>query len=420
MSAGTTGRSIRSYTFSGLLNKMNKRRKKPERNVRECDFHENLTESKNVAIDWLSFFPQVRLNTWPENAEARQTITSSQRQPASPAHRAPCSSSDWYHKVSVCYLECPARDVSCQCIVARLSSELRNSLPVHGSSFSGGDGGPVALTLALIAPHTFLYCESPRELREWRLHTGTDAGGHKTGGYLKLHEKHVSDFFTCCGPRGVWGGTSTHTGTYIDENSCPFHANFVVFVLKPELADQLKDALTIPSLPSLDETRFLQVLSSGNYYLSLIQRDLSGVAESHRILLKPPSSSSSSSSSAGSELSIDERIAAYGETSRLQYTCGHSDSSSGAAVVYFDPETPDNALVLAAMNLYSRRDDEVFTHCGVSLPAIFHAIAGERPPLHGRVRRKVNTHTCTEQTMSYPIYTVSTPCTHWNIYKEYG
>lgn len=132
----------------------------------------------------------------------------------------------------------------------------------------------------------------------------------------------------------------------------------------------MKDVLTIPCIPSLDEALFSYALRSGNHYLSLIQRGPSGASETHRVLLKPPSSLS------GNDLSIEDQMAAYHESSHLQYTCGHTISPSGAAVVYFDSDTPDNALVLCAMHLYSRRDDEAFTHCGISLPAIFHAIAG--------------------------------------------
>ena len=276
--------------------------------------------------------------------------------------------------MSVCYVDCPTRNVSTQCVIVKLSPELRNALPVRRSSSSSSVASanrtlPDALTLALIAPHTLLYCESPKELRDWRLYTGVEST-QKSGG-LKLHERYISDSFSCCGPRGVWGSTSPHTGTYVHESSCPFHADFVVFILKPELTDQLKDVLTIPCLPSLDESHFSQALHSVNHYLSLIQRGPSGAAETYRVLLKPPSPLS------GNDLSIEDQMAAYNEMSRPQYTCGRSDSRAGAAVVYFDSNTPDNALVLAAMHLYSRRDDEIFTYCAISLPAIFHSIAGQ-------------------------------------------
>ena len=298
--------------------------------------------------------------------------------PASPGHGSFTFTSgcNWYHKVSVCYLDCPTRNVSSQCVIVKLSPELRSALPIRRSSSSSSVARSASrtppsdpLTLALIAPHTFLYCESPKELRDWRLYTGVEST-QKSGG-LRLHERYVSESFTCCGPRGVWGSTPPHRGTYVHENSCPFQADFAVFVLKQELTDQLKDVLTIPSLPSLGEGRFSQALRTGNHYLSLIQRGPSGAAETHRVLLKPPSSLSRN------DPSIEDQMAAYNETSRLQYTCGHSDSRSGAAVVYFDSDTPDIALVLAAMHLYSRRDDEIFTHCAISLPAIFHTIAGQ-------------------------------------------
>jgi hypothetical protein len=316
------------------------------------------------------------VKTWPENAEGHQTITSSQQPTSSPSHggQAPlCSESDWYQKVSVCFLENTSSNATCQCVVAKLSPELRHALRIRNSSSSSSRDGAASLTLVLIAPHTFLHYENPRELREWRMYTGADVS-HKSspGGGLRLHDRYVSDFFTCCGPRGVWHSSSAHVGTYIEENSCPFQANFTVLVLKRELADQLREVLTIPSLPSLDEGSFSQALRCRNHYLSLIQREPSGVAETHKVLLKPPSSL------AANDLTVEDSIAAYTETSHLQYTCGYSDSRSGAAVVYFDSYTPDNRLVLAAIHLYSRRDDEVFTHCGISLPAIFHAIAGSR------------------------------------------
>jgi hypothetical protein len=80
--------------------------------------------------------------------------------------------------------------------------------------------------------------------------------------------------------------------------------------------------------------------------------------------------------------SVADRITAYIETSLLQYTCGHVGffdvTSAGAGIVYFDQTTPDNALMLVAIHLYSRHDDEEITHCAISLPAIFHAIAGSR------------------------------------------
>ena len=300
-------------------------------------------------------------------------MTSSQGQPASPAHGSRCRrESDWYHRVSVCHLDCPARNISCQGTIVRLSPDLVSALPLRRSSSSCREAQPEAsaLTLALVAPHTFLYCDSQRELRDWKLRTGPDKVAS-----LRLHERHVSHFFTCCGPHGVWGGTFPHRGSYIDENSCPFQADFIVFVLKPDLTDQFRDVFTIPSLPSLDETQFSHVLSRGNHFLSLIQREVSGVVKTHRVL--PKSSPSPSSSLPGTNLSIEEGIAAYNESTRLQYTCGNTELCSGAAVVYFDSETPDNALVVAAMHLYSRRDDEIFIHCGISLPAIFHAIAGE-------------------------------------------
>ena len=229
------------------------------------------------------------------------------------------------------------------------------------------------MLLALVAPHTFLCYSNPRELREWRLQTGADSI-HKTGG-LKLHERYVSHFYTCCGPHGVWGGREIHRGRHVSEDSCPFQANFTVLVLKRELTDHLKDVLTIPSLPSLEENVFSQALRSGNHYFTLIQRGPMGESEAHNVLLKRPSSLT------GNDLSVADRITAYMETSLLQYTCGHVGffdvTSAGAGVVYFDQTTPDNALILAAIHLYSRHDDEEITHCAISLPAIFHAIAGE-------------------------------------------
>lgn len=252
----------------------------------------------------------------------------------------------------------------CQCVIVKLSPELGSALHFEDRH---------SMTLALIAPHTHLHLSNPKELREWRMQTGADSV-HKSAG-LKLNERYISHFYTCCGPHGVWGGSEIHTGKYIDENSCPFHANFTVLVLKPELTDQLKDELTIPYLPSLNENHFSQALHSGNLYFTLIKREESGVSEAHKVLLKRPSSL------VGNELSIEERITAYAETAQVQYTCGHvsffDDKCAGAGVVYFDQTTPDNALMLAAVHLYSRRDDEEITHCGISLPAIFHAIAGE-------------------------------------------
>ena len=310
-----------------------------------------------------SLYMQYRGKTWPEPATHQPTMTSSQR-PTSPqrggGRARPCSESNWYHKVAVCHLECQSKNLSCQCVIIKLSPELRDVL-------QSGRDAHCSMMLALVAPHTFLYHANPRELREWKMHTGAESV-HKSVG-MRLHEKYVSHFYTCCGPHGVWNGSKAHTGMYIDEYSCPFQADFIVLVLKKEFADQLKDVLTIPSIPSLNENTFSQALRSGN--ISLIQRGRSGDSETHKVLLKPPPSL------VGTNMSIEDKITAYSETSQIQYTCSYGDvTSPGAGVVYFDPSTPDNALVLAAVHLYSRRDDEVITYCGISLPAIFHAIAG--------------------------------------------
>ena len=305
--------------------------------------------------------------TWPPYEKGQSATTSSQ-QLTSPPPRGKTSrgGSDWHHKVSVCHLECQGRSVCCQCVIIKLSSQLKVALRLNGDS-------PSSMTLALVAPHTFLSYSIPRELREWRLQTGADSV-HRSGG-LKLHEKYVSHFYTCCGPQGVWGGDEIHRGKYVSEDSCPFNGNFTVLVLKRELTDQLKDVLTIPSLPSLDENVFSQALRSGNHYFTLIQRGPLGVSEAHNVLLKHPSSL------VANDQSVADRITAYMETSLLQYTCGHVGffdvTSAGAGIVYFDQTTPDNALMLAAIHLYSRHDDEEITHCAISLPAIFHAIAGE-------------------------------------------
>ena len=320
----------------------------------------------------LFFIFQHRGRTWPENTKYQPTMTSSQRSNSPPRGGVHCcSESNWYHKVSVCHLDCQSRNLSCQSVVIKLSPEIMHALRIHSDSQS-------SLTLALVAPHTkFLHYSNPRELREWRMQTGTDSGIHGKSLSIKLHERYISHFYTCCGPQGVWSDSAVHTGTYIDENTCPFKADFVVLILKKELTDQLKDVLTIPSLPSLDEITFLQALRSGNHFFSLIQREKLGGSETHKVLLKPPSAIS------GTDIAIDNRITAYNETSRIQYTCGYGDvASPGAGVVYFDPTTPDNALVLAAIHLYSRRDDDIITLCGISLPAIFHAIAGGAVPDH--------------------------------------
>ena len=261
----------------------------------------------------------------------------------------------------MCHLECPSKGVCCQCVIVKLCSDLKSALHINDSH---------PLTLALIAPHTFLH--STRDLRDWRLQTGADGVDKSTG--LKLHEKNFSRFYTCCGPEGVWGGSNTHAGKYVDESSCPFQGNFTVLILKQELTTQLKDVLTIPYLPRLDENTFSQSLRNGNHCFTLIQRRKMWAAEAHKVLMRVPSFLQ------GSNLSIDNRIAAYEETAQLHYTCGHVSffdvSSAGAGVVYFDQTTSDNALMLAAIHLYSRRDDDVIVHCGISLPAIFHAIAG--------------------------------------------
>lgn len=228
------------------------------------------------------------------------------------------------------------------------------------------------MTLALIAPHTYLHISNLRELREWQMQTGSDCL-HKRAG-LKLHERHVSRFYTCCGPQGIWRGSKIHAGEYVKEESCPFHANFTVLILKPELTDQLNKVLTIPCLPSLNASHFSQALCSGNHHFRLIQRGRLGVSESHEVLLKPLSPLE------GNELSTEQRITAYTETAQLKYTFTNctffNTTSAGAAVVYFDQTTPNNALTLAAIHLYMSHDDEEIVHYGISLPAIFHAIAG--------------------------------------------
>lgn len=258
------------------------------------------------------------------------------------------------------------------------------------------------MILALIAPHTFLQYTDPKELREWRMQTGAETlHKHKTSG-LALHERYFSHFYTCCGPQGVWGGSKIHKRAYINENSCPFKSDFTVLILKPELTDQIKDVLTIPTLPSLDENIFSQALRSGNHYFSLIKRDRSGSTETHKVLLKAPTSQASN------DLAIEDSIQAYNAISQLQYTCGYGESNAGAGVVYFDSTTPDNALVVAAVHLYSRRDDEVFTHCAISLPAIFHAIAGE---ICKFANTTIMPHDLqvSQQKLSHRVYYVSMP-----------
>lgn len=277
--------------------------------------------------------------------------------------RARRSESDWQHKVSVCHLECRKKNIYCQCVVVKLGPELRSALQLEDCH---------SMTLALIAPHTYLYISNPKELREWHMQTGADCL-HKHAG-LKLHERYISRFYTCCGPHGVWSSSEAHTGDYIKENSCPFHANFTVLILKSELTDRLKEVLTIPCLPSLNENHFSQALRSGNHHFRLIQRGRLGVSESHEVLLKPLSPLDSN------ELSTDQRIMAYTETAQLKYTFTNGTffdtTSAGAGVVYFDQTTPNNALTLAAIHLYMCHDDEEIVHYGISLPAIFHAIAG--------------------------------------------
>lgn len=268
----------------------------------------------------------------------------------------------WYQKVSVCRLECPSKGIQCQGMIVKLSAELRSALEVEESL-------PVAL--ALITSHSHLH--SKAQLKEWKMHAGMD-NSHKLNG-LKLSEKHFSHFYTCCGPEGIWGGTAIHAGGFVDESTCPFLANFSVLVLKHALTEQLlKRDLTIPLVPLPEECSFSQILRSN--YFTLIQRGTFGVAEAHKAYLCP-------FSAPFDEASVEETITAYTETSQLRYTCDHIDffdaTSTGAGIVYFDQSADDCALKLAAIHMFSRRDDDAFVHCGISVPAIFHAIAGIIP-----------------------------------------
>ena len=265
----------------------------------------------------------------------------------------------WYQKVSICRLECPSKGVQCQGVIVRLNPELRSALEVEESL-------PVAL--ALITSHSHLH--SKAQLKEWKMHVGMD-NSHKPNGF-KLSEKHFSHFYTCCGPEGVWEKSEMHTGSFVDESTCPFQANFSVLILKHGLTEQLlKRDLTIPLVPLLDESSFSQILHSSHF--TLIQRGSFGVAEAHKVYLCP-------SSALFDEASVEETIAVYTETSQLRYTCDHIDffdaASTGAGIVYFDQSADDYALKLAAIHMFSRRDDDAFVHCGISVPAIFHAIAG--------------------------------------------
>ena len=134
---------------------------------------------------------QQRGKTWPENAESHGDITSSERPTSPPRGGAALSSgSDWYHKVSVCHLECAKKSISCQCVIAKLGPELVGALRLRGHGSGRRDGaccgkdGVQQMVLALIAPHTFLHCEKPRELREWRMRTGAESlhKSHKPAG----------------------------------------------------------------------------------------------------------------------------------------------------------------------------------------------------------------------------------------------
>ena len=79
---------------------------------------------------------------------------------------------------------------------------------------------------------------------------------------------------------------------------------------------------------------------------------------------------------------MEDTITAYGETCQLRYNCEHISSrdasSVGAAIVYFDQATDDNKLTLVAIHMCSRfQEDELVAHIGISIPSIFHAIAGK-------------------------------------------
>ena len=253
--------------------------------------------------------------------------------------------------------------IKCQAVIVRLTADLRSALSIDESL-------PVAL--ALISSHDHLH--SKIQLKDWKLHIGID-GLHKQGSF-KLTQKYFSHFYTCCGPHGIWGGNEVHLSSCIDESSCPFQANFSVFILRSFLTEYLlKKDLTIPLVPLLNECSFSQILHGSTF--TLLQRGSLGIAEAHKVILCP---SSSNSSMLCDEGPVEETILAYNSTCQLQYTCKQIEffdsSSAGAAIVYFDHTADNLALKLGAIHLFSCRVDDTFVHHGISVPAIFHAIAG--------------------------------------------